>query len=165
MDALIAVDAVVIALAAAIVAILTLIFSLFLFIRQQRLLKRYRMLLQGPVGQDLEQILLDQNVSIEQVQSQVAALSQQVTLLTENGRLHVQRVAMLRFNAFPDTGSDLSFAIAMLDAHNNGLVLSSLYGRSESRVYAKPIQSGQSTYTLSDEEKDVLAQAMGQKAR
>lgn len=165
MNGFLAVDAQLVAAGALLVAFFALILALTISFRQNRLLKRYRLLLQGPTGQDLEQILLNQNAAIEHVQSQLSELSRHVATLTADGRLHVQRVAMLRFNAFPDTGGDLSFAIALLDAHHNGIVLSSLYGRNESRVYAKPIQAGQSTYTLSDEEKQVLAQAMGQTSR
>jgi hypothetical protein len=69
---------------------------------------------------------------------------------------------MVRYNAFPDTGSDQSFSVAMLDADGNGLVLSSLYGRTETRTYAKPVQGGKSTYPLSDEETAALLQAQGQ---
>lgn len=165
MEGFLSIDAILVAAGAGLVALLALLLALILLIRQNRLLKRYRLLLQGQTGQDLEQILLDQNASLESVQSQLSGLSRQVAILAEEGRLHVQRVAMLRFNAFPDTGSDLSFAIALLDANQNGLVLSSLYSRSESRVYAKPVHAGQSTYALSDEEKQVLGQAMGQKLR
>ncbi len=66
---------------------------------------------------------------------------------------------MVRFTAFDDPGRDLRFAIALLDEESNGLVLSSIFGRSESRVYAKPIVRGESSYFLSDEEKAALVQA------
>jgi len=71
----------------------------------------------------------------------------------------------VRFNPFEDVGGDQSFAIALLDQHGNGLVLSSLHNRAETRVYAKPIQAGRSEYTLSAEEQQALAQAYGQEIR
>ena len=66
----------------------------------------------------------------------------------------------MRYNAFSDTGSNLSYSLAVLDENNNGVVLSSLYGREDNRSYAKPVENGKSTYQLSDEEKDVLEQVM-----
>ena len=70
------------------------------------------------------------------------------------------RVAIVRFRAFEDMGSDLSYAVAMLDSHNNGVVLSSIFAREDSRSYAKPIVNGTSTYAMTKEEEDALQQAM-----
>jgi hypothetical protein len=71
----------------------------------------------------------------------------------------VQGVGIVRFNPFGDTGGDQSFAIALLDAQGDGLVLTSLYGRAESRIYAKPVQGGQSPYPLTAEETQAIRQA------
>ena len=68
----------------------------------------------------------------------------------------VQKVKLMRYNAFADTGSDLSYSLSLLDENNNGVVLSSIYGREDNRTYAKPIENGKSTYNLSEEEKKVL---------
>ncbi len=72
----------------------------------------------------------------------------------------VQKVKLMRYNAFTDTGSNLSYSLAVLDENNNGVVLSSLYGREDNRTYAKPVENGKSTYQLSDEEKEVLEQIL-----
>jgi hypothetical protein len=129
------------------------------YMRQRRLLKRYQALLNGPIGADLEQLLLDQMKAIEQNRTEVQNLLAVTAPLHKAAPGNLQKVGVVRFNAFPDTGSDLSFAIAILDGRNNGVVLSSLFGRSESRIYAKPIQGGVSTYPLSDEEREALRQA------
>jgi hypothetical protein len=155
-------DPMILAAAAILLALLALIMMLIISMRQRNLLKRYRLLLSGDTGKNLEQVLLDQDAAIQRQAQEITVLQQQVATLTENGKLHIQRIATVRFNAFPDTGGDLSFAIALLDAYNNGFVISSLYGRNESRVYAKPIASGKSTYQLSDEERDALNRAMAQ---
>jgi len=75
-------------------------------------------------------------------------------------RVGADRAELLRFRAFEDIGSDLSFAFALLNQQGSGVVLSSIYNREESRVYAKPIEEGQSTYPLTDEEKQVINKAM-----
>lgn len=159
-DALQYLDPTVIALAALAVALIGFVVSLTIIIRQRRLLQRYRLLLNGREGQDIEQMLLTQGASLEELRADLSSLRADVTTMARAARLHVQKTSIVRFNAFPDTGSDLSFAVALLDANNNGFVLSSLYGRNESRIYAKPIQGGKSTYTLSEEEKNAIAKAM-----
>jgi len=72
----------------------------------------------------------------------------------------VRRVALLRYDAFEDVGGRLSFSCAMLDEHGTGVVLTSINGRQETRVYAKPVAVGTSTYNLSAEEEEAIRQAM-----
>jgi hypothetical protein len=163
-DGLMYLDATIIALFAAALALIALVLALILALRQRKLLKRYRLLLNGGATQDLEQLLLAQAGQLEQFQTELTQVRGHADLLAQQAQRHVQKTAIVRFNAFPDTGSDLSFAIALLDAQNNGIVLSSLYGRNENRVYAKPIAGGKSTYALSDEERQALAKAIDQAA-
>jgi hypothetical protein len=132
-----------------------------LFIYQQKLLRRYRTLLQGSSVQNIEELLLTQADEIHRLRADLQALDQTVHEQGQDARKHIQRVGIVRFNAFADTGSDLSFAIALLDANLNGIVISSLYARTESRIYAKPVLAGKSTYALSDEEKEAIARATG----
>ena len=68
----------------------------------------------------------------------------------------IQKVGLVRYNAFKDVGSDLSFAVALLDRDNNGVVFNGLYGSESSNIYAKPIKDGVSKYQLSEEERDAL---------
>lgn len=155
------VDQFLVAVVAVTAALIALVVTVITSVRQAKLLKRYRLLLNSGSGHDLEQLILGQGASIEQLQTDLGHLQQRVETQGAEAKLHVQRVGTVRFCAFPDMGSDLSFAIALLDAHDNGVVLSSLYGRNESRTYAKPIVAGKSTYQLSEEEKEAIARAMG----
>lgn len=68
----------------------------------------------------------------------------------------VSRVGLVRFNPFEDTGADLSFSLALLNDGGDGIVLTSLWGRDEVRVYAKPVTSHKSAYALSNEEKQAM---------
>ena len=72
----------------------------------------------------------------------------------------VRHISLLRYDAFEDVGGRLSFSCAMLDDHGTGVVLTSINGRQETRVYAKPIAEGTSTYNLSVEESEAIRQAM-----
>ncbi len=73
-----------------------------------------------------------------------------------------QKIGMVRYNAYKDTGSDLSFTLAMLNENNDGVVLNGIYARDMSNIYAKPIENGKSKYTLSNEEKEAIEKAMNE---
>lgn len=79
----------------------------------------------------------------------------------KQSNLFVQKVGIVRFNPFREIGGDQSFSIALLDAQDNGIVLTSLYSRAGNRVYAKPVEQGISKYQLSEEEKKAIKQAKG----
>lgn len=72
----------------------------------------------------------------------------------------LQKVGMVRYNAFQDVGSDLSFALAILNNENTGIVLNGIYARDMSNIYAKPIEKGNSKYTLTKEEKEAIQKAI-----
>ena len=72
----------------------------------------------------------------------------------------VQKIGIVRYSAFKDTGSDLSFAVALLDEENSGVVFNGIYSREMSNIYAKPVEKGNSSYTLSDEEAEAINKAI-----
>ncbi|MDK2856127.1 MAG: hypothetical protein PWQ86_1340 [Bacillota bacterium] len=137
-----------------------LLLVVVLWLRLSALTRRYNAFMTGNNAASLEG-LLEETLSRAREQSEALrdlrfALRQLETMQKRT----VQRIGIVRFNAFPDTGSDLSFAVAILDGHGDGVVLSSLYGREESRVYAKPVRGGRSTYHLTQEEEKAIAQAL-----
>ena len=73
----------------------------------------------------------------------------------------VRNVALLRYDAFEDVGGRLSFSCALLDDQGNGVVLTSINGRQETRVYAKPVTLGTSSHNLSLEEEEAIRRALG----
>ena len=126
--------------------------------------KRYRKMMTGVDGANLERLLIGHIDEVKQVVEEnrrIDAENQRISALLQKA---LTRVGVVRFRAFDDMGSDLSYAVALLDAENNGVILSSLFGREDSRSYVKPIQAGQSSYTLTEEEQQALHQAMGQNA-
>jgi uncharacterized protein DUF4446 len=72
----------------------------------------------------------------------------------------IRRIGLLRYDAFEDVGGRLSFSCALLDDHGTGVVLTSINGRQETRVYAKPVTVGNSSYNLSAEEQEAIGQAL-----
>jgi len=75
----------------------------------------------------------------------------------------IQKIGIVRYNAFKDVGSNLSFTLALLNNNNNGVVLNGIYSRDNSNIYAKPIKDGKSEYVLSDEEKEAIEKAINEK--
>ena len=73
----------------------------------------------------------------------------------------VRNVALLRYDAFEDVGGRLSFSCALLDDQGSGVVLTSINGRQETRVYAKPVAQGTSSHNLSLEEEEAIRRALG----
>lgn len=84
------------------------------------------------------------------------------TIIERDIRRAHARVGLVRFNPFEDTGSNQSFALAVLDGQGDGYIVSSLHARQATRVYAKVITGGRSEANLSDEETEALRQAIAQ---
>ncbi|MDQ4075182.1 MAG: DUF4446 family protein [Chloroflexota bacterium] len=108
---------------------------------------------------ELESWLEEQRASLTDLAELVLTLEAQVQTMQERVNHHVGRVGVVRFNPFNDTGGVQSFAVAWLDEEANGVVLSSLYSRSGMRIYAKPLERGESTYALSEEEEEAIRRA------
>lgn len=134
---------------------------LFLFIATHNRLERYRYLFKGNEDRDLESVLINMSEKLHHVSNNLTKLEEQVTGNQVREEMHLQNWALIRFKAFQNTGSDQSFALALLDAAGDGVVMSSLFGRDESRVYCKPVERGQSVYPLTDEEKEAITTALG----
>ena len=149
---------IVLALAAAVV--LLLVWVALLQRAEARLRRRLRRVLTGGESTSLDQILDQQAERLDGLSGRVDALNKLHHELEAITQRAVQKVGVIRYNPFADAGGDQSFAIALLDAEGNGLVVSSLHSRTETRVFAKPVRAGRSTYPLSDEEQQAVKKAL-----
>ena len=147
-----------------VIAVILLALLINLYMKVSYMKKRYRKMMTGADGANLERMLIGHLNEIQAVSDENAAIKRENERLDNLLQLAITRVGVVRFRAFEDMGSDLSYAVALLDAENNGVILSSIFGREDSRSYVKPIQAGQSSYTLTEEEQQALHQAMGQNA-
>jgi hypothetical protein len=95
-------------------------------------------------------------VRVEEVRNRLADMELTQAGFEERSATSLQHIGLVRFNPFEDTGSDQSFAIALLDDRRDGVVISSLHGRSNTRVFAKPVEDGSSRHTLSEEEAQAI---------
>ena len=127
---------------------------------ESRLRSRLRRILSDNGSTGLDEVLAGQASRIEQLATRVDALTAlQRELETSTGR-SLQKVGVVRFNPFQDSGGDQSFAIALLDQRGSGVVVSSLHGRAETRIFAKQVINGRSTHSLSDEEQQAIREAL-----
>ena len=109
---------------------------------------------------DLEKILIEQIKKTEKIEKDLENNIKQILKLEENSQRSFQKIGIIRFNPFREVGGNQSFSIALLDLNNNGFVVTSHYGRETNRVYTKEIKNGKSGYSLSEEEKKAVKQAI-----
>jgi hypothetical protein len=149
-----------IVLALAAVVALLLVWVALLQRSEARLRSRLRRVLTGGETTSLDQILDQQVQRLDGLSGRLDALNKLHHELEAITQRAIQKVGVVRYNPFSDAGGDQSFAIALLDAEGNGLVVSSLHSRTETRVFAKPVRAGRSTYSLSDEEQQAVKKAL-----
>jgi hypothetical protein len=128
--------------------------------RVSALRRRIDGLTRGADGANLEAVLGDHLVKVLQTGRELDELSARSAVLEADARRALQRIGLVRFNPFEDTGGNQSFAVALLDANGDGFVLSSLHSRAGTRVYAKALTAGRSDAALSGEEAEALRLAL-----
>lgn len=146
-------------LAFAVMAVLLLILIVLVAIQSARLgraTRAYRALVGGTGGGSLGDVLGAHVSRVDEVAHRLDDLDRLHAFLEERSRGSLQHIGMVRFNPFDDTGSDQSFAIALLDDRRDGVVLSSLHGRANTRLFAKPVENGESKHALSNEEAQAI---------
>jgi len=142
----------------AVLCVLSLLFSIRFFVVE----RRFRSLLKGAGSKNLEAVLLEAVQSNQAAEKHLKELDRFCEKLQGTTAKSLQKIGLFRFNAFPDMGGDLSFALALLDSRGSGVVLCYLVGRDDCRVYAKSVVEGKSSYLLSDEEKSAIKKAFGE---
>jgi len=113
-------------------------------------------------NKDLGEVLTSQIKKLEEQGRNIEKIFGEIERLNKISATCFQRVGVVRFNPFKEVGGDQSFSIALLDAKNNGFVITGLYTREGNRIFAKPIENGQSKYLLSGEEKEAIKKATGE---
>jgi ABC-type lipoprotein release transport system permease subunit len=127
--------------------------------RMKKLRKQYVEVMGNTGITNLEDVIIDLKQSITAQELQSEKLQKQLEQVKDLQQQEKGRVGVLRYNAFSDKGSDLSFSIAVVNASQDGVVISGLHSRDNTYVYAKPINKGESNYTLTPEERKAIAEA------
>ena len=124
--------------------------------------RRLKIFFRSRQAQDLESVIAQQIKRQIKSEKDIQELFKSSRELWKMIAKCVQKIGVVRFNPFKDTGSDQSFAIALMDLSDNGLVISSLFTREGTRIYSKPLEKGKSKYPLSEEEQQAIELARGQ---
>jgi hypothetical protein len=114
----------------------------------------------APIEEHLGVVTEAQGRSIQRLEGAVVQLADGEKHLGESLRSAVRHVGLVRFDAFEDMGGRLSFSAALLDDNGDGIVITSINGRQDTRCYAKTVQRGTSIHNLSDEEEQAIREAM-----
>ncbi len=135
--------------------VLFLIVAIWMIVTEKRL-KRFFL---GKKAKDLEEtiVLLENDIAIFKKEKE--AIEKEILVINSKLKKSIRGLETIRFNPFPDQGSNQSFAIGMLNEEGDGLVISSLYSRERMSIFAKPVKKGNSEYELTTEEKEALQKA------
>ena len=138
-----------------------LILNAFLIFYSYKINKKFDLLLEKGKLKDLKEVLFKQIDKTKNQEEIIDGIIARVKNLENISEKTFQKIGVVRFNPFNNLGGNQSFAIALLDRQNNGFVISSLFIKEGSRVYAKLIKEGKSEHSLSGEEQEALKRAMG----
>lgn len=129
----------------------------FFFLKERSYL---RLLFPQDESRDIRAKLREVVEAVTQFKQENSLLAKKLDELTIEELQHIQRVEIVRYNPYNDTGGDQSFSVILIDGKLNGLLITSLHSRSGTRIYTKIIKSGKSDLDLSKEEKDLLVKAV-----
>ncbi len=123
--------------------------------RLNALQKKYDFFTQGKEA-NIDEVLTRTLDELNTMRTELAELQDKHARLKEQVQNCLQNVKMVRYDAFDAMGGKMSYSLLLTDANNRGIILTSIYGRDESRNFAKDIDNGKSSYVLADEEKQLL---------
>ena len=143
---------IVVGLAAAVVVLFILCIVLFVKFSGQKKKYNYFMGANRRPSANLEMKIQDYYETSKRIEEKYSKLLDMVTDMDKTDKTKIQKIGLIRYNPFDEMGGNLCFALALLDGHDNGVVLNGIHSRTGSFTYAKPIEMGVSTYMLSEEE-------------
>lgn len=122
-----------------------------------KILRHYQRLTSGITKKDLKTVLEKILKDVKENEKQIKEVLKKSQEIEEKGTFYIQKIGFLRYNPFKATGGDQSFILALLDEHDDGVVITSLHSRETTRIYAKPVKGGgEGKYNLSTEEKRAI---------
>lgn len=143
-------------LAALIFSIFAFLGAAFTIVKLVKISKISKTFFEGKQAASLEDFIINQSKKINELGTQTNYIEEAVKDLREIQKDSIQKIGMIRYNPFADNGGNLSFSIAILDARDNGVVITSMHGREQNRIYAKPIIKGKSEFPLTTEEEKAI---------
>ena len=139
--------------------LISIIINIAQQIKLNKIKKRYEAFMTGKEGKDLEHLLVDRLNQMDQLNEKQISQNQMMEEINDMLKNTYSKLAIVKYDAFKEMGGKLSFAFALLNEKNDGLIFNSMHNREGCYTYIKEIVNGESYILLSDEEKEVLEQA------
>lgn len=148
-------------IAVAVMNLILLILYICNLVKLNKINKNYKIFMKKlGNGNNIDEMLKSYINKVEEVNERNEDIIKYCNRLDKEVSLCIKKIGMVRYSAFKDTGSDLSFALALLNDNNDGVILNGIYSREMSNIYAKQVQEGKTNGKLSEEEKQALEIAL-----
>ena len=132
----------------------------FLNTKINRLKRRYDRLLRGKGEMDIEALIRSHGEELDEYRKKLDDSVRSQREMSSKVQFSLQKLGYVHYDAFPDSNNELSYTLVILDSFNNGIMITSLYGREQSTAFAKYIRDGKTKIKISDEEKKALDMAI-----
>ncbi len=143
------------------ITIILLIIAIILIVKNSRLTNKYNKFMHGAKGESLESTILNRFDEIDNLKENTFRIEKELDAINENLQLSIQKVGIVKYDAFMEMGGKLSFVLALLDKNNYGFILNSVHSSREGcYTYLKEIIKGESFLELSADEKKALDEAI-----
>ncbi len=147
-------------IASAVVILILVVINIFLLVKFSQTNKKLDKLLEGGKIKDFKDIFLSQKDKNKELELQIKDAFLKIEKIEGICQTTIRKIGVVRFNPFNDMGGNQSFVVAMLDENNNGFIISSIFAKEGSRVYAKTVKAGKSEYILSKDEVEAIEKAI-----
>jgi hypothetical protein len=145
----------------AVVCIILMVCVIICMIQMKKLYRRYDYFMRGKDAETLEEIIMEAVDDVAALKAEDRSNKDAIRNTNKNYRRSLQKLGIIKYNAFKGMGGNLSFAVALLDYTNTGFVLNSVHSREGCYVYIKEVERGETDVLLGSEERDALEQALG----
>ncbi len=142
------------------IMVFVLLYMVRVSMKMTRFLKRYRIFMKGRDAASLEKAFAQKFLEVDKLSEMTRVQANEMRRIKEIQSRTANKIGIVKYDAFPDVGGRLSFALAMLDESDSGFVLNAIHGREGCYTYVKEIVKGESYVVLGQEEKEALRQAV-----
>ena len=158
-------DPVYLLIASAVLTLILLVVTVMCLINMRKLYRRYDIFMRGKDAETMENLIVEQMNDIIDLKAQDHYNKDSIRTANKNSRAAFQKIGIVKYNAFKGMGGNLSFALALLDYTNTGVVLNSVHSREGCYLYLKDVERGETEVLLGAEEQEALEQALGYRER
>jgi len=149
------------ALIAVAISVISMIIAFFAIARYKTVYRQYDMFMRGRDAESLEDLILDEKERIDKLEAEDVANKEVMRAMNRNIRASYQKMGIVHYDAFEGMGGKISFAMALLDYTNSGLIINCMHGANGCFLYVKDVEAGATDVQLGSEEKGALERALG----